>query len=163
HLTMYPAGSLPEHNSQERSPMMSNDMFANPQALKQLLLQATSRLSDAEAAQRYQQILAQLPPDQAAELNTLALSQVGATDRRQLAAQFRQAHEDPNTPFDGYEAANDDAAAHPRSLGRMAARAQQQDPDLLGGLLGGSSSLGGQVGKAALAALAALLIRRMMS
>jgi hypothetical protein len=142
---------------------MSNDLLANPQALTRQLLNATNSLSDAEAAQRYQQILAQLPPDQAAELNALALSQVGASDRRTIAAQFRQAHQDPSSAFDGY-AYNDEAeAASPLGLGQMAARAQQQDPALLGGLLGENSPLGGQIGKAALAALAALLIRRMMS
>ena len=142
---------------------MSNEAFADPRALAQQLMSAAQSLSDEEAAQRYQQILAQLPPNQAAELNALALSQVRSTDRRSLAAKFRRAHNDPNSPFDGYDYDDDKDAATPMSLGRMSARAQQQDPNLLGGIFGPDSKLGGQIGKAALAALAALLIRRMMS
>jgi hypothetical protein len=142
---------------------MSSNEFANPQALVQQITQATDRLSDQEAAQRYQQILGQLPPEQAAELNALALSQVGQDERRSLAGQFRQAHQNPNTPFDGYDFDDDDEAASPLGLGRMSARAQHQDPSLLGGMLGENSPLGGTLGKAALGALAAILIRQAMS
>jgi|GEM_PF-1610050 len=138
-------------------------MTNNPQELIHQVLQATDRMSDQEAAQRYQQILAQLPPEQAAELNALALSQVSAPERRTLAGQFRQAHNNPNTPFDGYHFDDEEEAASPLGLGRMSARAQQQDPALVGGLLGGNSQLGGAIGKAALGALAALLIRQLMS
>jgi hypothetical protein len=142
---------------------MSSQQFGNPQALIQQVMQATESLSDREAAQRYQQILAQLPPDQAEELNALALSQVDPGERRSLASQFRQAHQDPNTAFHGYDFDDDDEAASPMGLGRLSARAQQQDPALFGGMLGGDNPLGGRVGKAALAALATLLIRQMMS
>jgi len=142
---------------------MSTHQFANPQELIQQITHATNNLSDQEAAQRYQDILAQLPSDQATELNALALSQVGQDERRGLAGQFRQAHDNPNTPFDGYEFDDDDEAASPLGLGRMSARAQHQDPALLGSMFSGNSSLGGTVGKAALGALAALLIRQMMN
>lgn len=142
---------------------MSNDQFASPQALIQQITQATDNLSNQEAAERYQQILRQLPPEQAAELNALALSQVDQGQRRSLAGQFRQAHNNPDTPFDGYDFDDDDEAASPLGLGRMSARAQQQDPALFGGMLGGNSPLGGTLGKAALGALAAILIRQMMS
>ncbi|MBC8076974.1 MAG: hypothetical protein H7Y32_12930, partial [Chloroflexales bacterium] len=95
------------------------------------ITEATSSLSDEEATQRYQQILAQLPPDQAEELNALALSQVASGNRRSLARQFKQANDDPSSPFDGYtfnDDDDDDVVASPTSLGRMTARAQQQDP-----------------------------------
>lgn len=142
---------------------MTHQAFSDPQALAQQVMQAANSLSDQEASQRYQQILAQLPPDQAEELNALALSQVSSGERRVLASGFKQAHHDAERPFSGYDYDDDDEAATPNSLGRLSARAQQQDPALLGGLFGQNSSMGGQIGKAALAALAALLIRRMMS
>lgn len=142
---------------------MTNEMLSNPQALAQQVMAATENLSNEEAAQRYQQILAQLPSDQAAELNALAMSQVASSERKSLASNFKQAHQDPNSPFDGYDYDDDDEAADPRNLGQMSVRAQQQDPALLGNIFGNNSGLGGQIGKAALAALAALLIRRMMS
>lgn len=135
----------------------------NPQALIQQITQATENMSDQEAAQRYQHILGQLPPDQAANLNALALSQVSQDERRGLASQFRDAHNDANSSFNGYDFDDDDEAANPQSLGVLSARAQQQDPSLFGGMLGGNSPLGGTVGKAALGALAALLLRQMMS
>jgi hypothetical protein len=143
---------------------MSERQFGDQQAMIQRVLQATDSLSDEEAAARYQQILRQLPPDQAAELNALALSQVNPDERRNLAGQFRQAHHNPQTPFDGYDYDDDDEAASPMGLGRMTARAHEQDPSLLGGMFGGTNSaLGGTVGKAALGALAAILMRQMMS
>jgi hypothetical protein len=88
---------------------------------------------------------------------------VGADERRSLAGQFRAAHNDPNRPFSGYDVDDDDEAATPQVLGRLSARAQQQDPALLGSVLGSDNPLGGQIGKAALAALATLLIRQVLS
>ena len=144
---------------------MTTNSLGNPQALAQQLMEAANSLSDQEASQRYQQIVAQLPPDEATKLNALALSQVDHSERRTLASQFRQAKNDPNSPFDDFDDDDDDdRAADPMVLGRMTARAQQQDPALLGGMLGGQQSgIGGQIGKAALAALAAMLIRNMMN
>ncbi|MBC8163458.1 MAG: hypothetical protein H7Z42_19795 [Roseiflexaceae bacterium] len=143
---------------------MTINKIGDPQALSRQIMEATNNLTDEQASQRYQQILAQLPPDQAEDLNAMAMSQVGQTERHSLAAQLRQANNDPDSPFDGYDYDDDDEAASPASLGRMSLQAQQQDPRLLGGMLGGQQSgLGGQIGKAALSALAALLIRRMMS
>lgn len=144
---------------------MTTNSLGNPQALAQQLMEAANSLSDQEASQRYQQIVAQLPPDEATKLNALALSQVDHNERRTLASQFRQAKNDPNSPFDDFDDDDDDdRAADPMVLGRMTARAQQQDPALLGGMLGGQQSgIGGQIGKAALAALAAMLIRNMMN
>ena len=144
---------------------MTTNSLGNPQALAQQIMEAANSLSDQEASQRYQQIVAQLPPDEATKLNALALSQVDHNERRTLASQFRQAKNDPNSPFDDFDDDDDDdRAADPMVLGRMTARAQQQDPALLGGMLGGQQSgIGGQIGKAALAALAAMLIRNMMN
>jgi hypothetical protein len=142
---------------------MSEHQSANPQELIQHIVQATDSLTDQEAARRYQQILAQLPPDQATKLNALALSQASHGERHILASQFREAHDSASTPFDGYHFNSDDAAATPLGLGQMSARAQQQDPALFGNLLGENSSLGGKIGKAALAALAALLIRQLLN
>lgn len=141
---------------------MEQQVGGNAQALTKQLIAATDQLSDAEAAQRYQQILAQLPPQQAAELNAMALSQVSAGGRHTLAAHFKQAHHNPNSPFNGYTY-SDEEAAKPIHLGQMSARAQQQDPQLLGGILSSDNPIAGQIGKAALAALAAILIRRLTS
>lgn len=133
----------------------------NPQLLQQIA-SAANQMSPGEAAQRYQQIMAQLPPDVATQLNAMAFSQVPSDERRQVAAQLRNATNDASRPFDGFTYADDDEGAQPLALGRMTKQARDQDPDLIQGLLGGNSGLGGQIGKMALAALAYMLIQRMM-
>ncbi|NTU80974.1 MAG: hypothetical protein HGA45_16600, partial [Chloroflexales bacterium] len=142
---------------------MSNQPLSDPAGLAQQIMAAANSLSDEEAAQRYQQILARLPKDEAAKLNTLALTQVAPDQRRVLASGLKAASQDPARPFDGYGDDDDDTAATPQSLGRMTAQAAKQDPELANSLLGGNNSaLGGQIGRAALAALAALLIQRIL-
>ncbi|MEN9937184.1 MAG: hypothetical protein RLZZ387_3763 [Chloroflexota bacterium] len=140
---------------------MSNSPQANPQLMQQIAA-AANQLSPQEASQRYQQIMAQLPPDVAAQLNAVAFSQLPPDERRQVASQLRQANDDPSRPFDGFAYADEEEGAQPMSLGRMTKQARDQDPDLIQGLLGGNSGLGGQLGKMALAALAYMLIQRMM-
>jgi hypothetical protein len=133
----------------------------NPQLLQQIAA-AANQMSPGEAAQRYQQVMAQLPPDVATQLNAMAFSQVPADERRQVAARLRSANDDPNRPFDGFTYADEDEGAQPIALGRMTKQARDQDPDLIQGLIGENSGLGGQIGKMALAALAYMLIQRMM-
>lgn len=142
---------------------MSQETFSDPGRLAQQLLSAANSLTDEEAGRRYQQILGQLPREEAAQLNALALTQVAPDQRRVLASGLKQAHQDPNSAFDGYDDDDDEVAATPQRLGQMSAKAAQQDPALVNNLFGGeNSALGGQVGKAALAALAALLIRKFL-
>ncbi|MFV9506248.1 MAG: hypothetical protein AB4911_16990 [Oscillochloridaceae bacterium umkhey_bin13] len=139
-----------------------SDSAANPAALIQQIMAATNQMSDQEAMQRYQQLLAQLPREQAAQLNALAMSQLTPEQRNSLAAGFKQANADASRPFDGYVYQDDRAAAAPQNLGLMSAQALQQDPALVNQLLGGENSgMGGQVGKAALAALMALIASQM--
>jgi hypothetical protein len=133
----------------------------NAEVLQQIAA-AANQMSPGEAAQRYQQIMAQLPPDVATQLNAMAFSQVPADERRQVAARLRSANDDPSRPFDGFNYADDDEGAQPLALGRMTKQARDQDPDLIQGLIGENSGLGGQLGKMALAALAYMLIQRMM-
>ncbi|HWQ12023.1 MAG TPA: hypothetical protein VNL77_04445 [Roseiflexaceae bacterium] len=140
---------------------MSESPQAGPQ-LVQRITAAANALSPQEAAQRYQQIMAQLPPEVAARVSALAFSQVPPDERRQVAAQLRQANDDPRRPFDGFTYADEEEGAQPMALGRMTKRARDQDPALLGSLLGGDSSLGGQLGRMALTALAYVLIQRVM-
>ena len=143
---------------------MSQESFSDPARLAQQLLAAANSLTDEEASQRYRQILSQLPREEAAQLNALALTQVAPDQRRVLASGLKQAHNDPGSSFDGYDDDDDDVAATPQRLGQMSAKAAQQDPALVNNLFGGENSgLGGQIGKAALAALAAMLLRNLMS
>lgn len=119
-------------------------------------------ISDEEAARRYREMMRNAPPDLAAQANEHAFGQLPQQDRRALADHFRSASQDPNRPFDGYSYNDPNEAADPRNLGRMAGRASEQDPDLLGQLVGPNSPLNSTIGKAALAAGAAFLASRVL-
>lgn len=141
---------------------MSN-LESNPQAVVQQLVQAANSLTDEQASERYEAILDKLPPEAAAQLNALAFTQLSDDDRSEVASQFAQAHNDSARPFAGFSFNSRDEAANPVNLGQMSALAQQQDPALVQNIFGRNSPIAGTLGKAALSALAALLLRRMMS
>ena len=117
-------------------------------------------ISDSEAARRYRELLRNAPPELAEEAHEHAFGQLPQQDRRQLADQFRDATQDPNRPFDGYNYNDHNQAADPRSIGRMAHQAEGQDPDLLEQLIGKGSPLNSTLGRAALAGAAAYIASR---
>lgn len=119
-------------------------------------------ISDEEAARRYREMMRNAPPEVAAEANQQVFSHLPEQQRQALADHFRNASQDPNRPFDGYSYDDRNQAADPRNLGRMASQATQQDPDLLGQLVGPNSPLNSTLGKAALAAGAAFLASRVL-
>lgn len=119
-------------------------------------------ISDAEAAQRYRELMRNAPKELLDEANQHAFGQLPPDQRHSLAEQFRDATQNPGRPFDGYSYADPSHAADPRSLGRMAQQAENQDPDLFGQLFGQNSPLGGTVGQAILAAGAAYLAGRVL-
>ncbi len=125
------------------------------------------QISDAEAARRYRELMAQVDNDDDEAVNQSydeAFSRLSPQERRMLAQRFQEATRDPNRSYQGYREDMDlDRASNPRELGRMMRRAQQEDPDLLDQLLGPDSPLSGTAGKMALAAGAAFLARRFMS
>lgn len=120
-----------------------------------------SSISDAEAARRYREMMSNTPAGMSADAHASALDHLSAAERAKLAEQYKQAHNDPNSPFDGYTS-DDDQAADPSNLGRMAAQAGQQAPDLFDKVLGQGSPLGGTLGKMAMAGVAAYMASRML-
>ena len=119
-------------------------------------------ISDEEAARRYRELMQNASPDVAAQANEHVFSQLPQQDRSALASHFQSAHNDPDQPFDGYTYGDPNQAAEPRNLGRMASQAAQQEPDLLGQLVGQNSPLDSTLGKVALAAGAAYLASRVL-
>jgi hypothetical protein len=120
-------------------------------------------ISDAEAARRYREMMRNAPPDLADQAHDQAFGQLPSQDRRQLADRFRDATQDPNRPFDGYNYNDPNQAADPRNIGRMARQADQQDPNLMDQLLGKNSPLNSTLGRAALAGAAAYIASRVLS
>ncbi len=125
-------------------------------------------ISQAEAAQRYRDMMAHAPddlddPNAEAEYEQ-AFSNMSSEQRRELARQYRDANRDSSRSFEGFPQGQDlDQAASPRELGRMTRQAAQQDPNLLSSLLGGNSPLASPAGKRALMGLAMFAARRFLS
>jgi uncharacterized protein (DUF2267 family) len=113
-------------------------------------------ISEQEAAQRYQELMRNAPPELAEEANEAVFNQLPPEMRAQMAQQFRQGHNDPGNSFQGYDYDDDERAADPRSLSRMARTAGTQNPDFL------SQLASSPIGRAALAAGAAYLASRVL-
>jgi len=124
-------------------------------------------ISDDEAYSRYQQVAPQLPPDIYEQSAADSFSRLTPQQRRQLgqylarrAPQYGVSFPDVN--MDG----QDDRLQDPRFLGQMAGRLHQQQPGLLGQVLGaggGGGMLESPIAKAALAGITAVAMRRVMS
>lgn len=121
--------------------------------------QNPTEISDAEAAQRYRELMRNAPAGMAADAHAQALGRLSAAERAKLAEQYQQAHDDQNSPFDGF-LPND--SNNPANLGRMAHQAEQQDPDLFDKVFGQGSPLGGALGKMVLAGVAAYMASRVL-
>ena len=124
--------------------------------------QDPSSISDAEAARRYRELMSKSQPDLAADAHAQALGQLPPEQRSQIAQKYQEAHQDPNSPFDGYQYSDPSQAADPRNLGKMAHQAEQQSPDLFDKVFGEGSPLGSTAGKVALAGVAAYLASRVL-
>ncbi len=128
--------------------------------------ESPDQLSDAEAAQRYRELMAHADDqdDQdAQQAYDEAFSKLSERERRALAERYREATQDDSRPYQGYNQNQDlDTASSPRELGRMTRKAAQQDPDLLEQVVGPNSPLSGTGGRMALAGLAVFAAKRFL-
>jgi hypothetical protein len=132
-------------------------------AVLQRFVSNPASVSNEDALAAVKQFLSQAPPEVAEEASQYAFGALPPEARAQVAQQFRAAHNDPSTPFDGFTFDNDDAAATPHGLGAMGLQAARQDPTLLDNLFGKGGFFSGPVGKMLLAGVATYLINRMTS
>ena len=129
-------------------------------------------ISDREASQRYDQVASRLSPQEYQESAKEAFARLSPQQRQQfgqyLQQQARQQGVDvPDLNRDGI----DDRLQDPAYLAQVTGRLQQQQPGLVGQLLGAGGGAGGGVGqvlanplaKAALAGIAAMAVKRMMN
>ena len=147
--------------------------------------QAPHDIPEQEAVERYQQVAPHLPPDVYRESAQEVFARMSPQERMQvgqyMAQQARQqGHSFPDLNQDGI----DDRLQDPAHLAQVTGRMHQQQPGLLGQLLGGGGGggggfgggLGGMMGggggagmlenpiaKAALGGIAAIAVKRMMS
>lgn len=125
--------------------------------------QDPNSISADEASQRYRELLRNASPAAVSEAYDTVLGQLAPEQRRELAAQFQSAHEDPRSSFNGFRFSSASQASDARTLGQMAQQAEQQDPGLLDRILGQNSPLNSTLGRLALAGIAAYLAQRALS
>ncbi len=125
-------------------------------------------ISDQEAYSRYQQVAPQLPPQMYQESAQEAFSRLTPQQRLQLGQYLQQqtrqqGYDVPDLNRDGI----DDRLQDPGYLAQATGQLHQQQPGILGDLLGGGG--GGQgmlqspIAKAALAGIAAVAVKKMMA
>ena len=129
--------------------------------------------SDEEVSSRYQQVSRQIPPDLYQESAQEAFSRMSPQERMQFGQHLRQQTRQQNYNFpDVDQDGQDDRFQDPNYLAQVTGRIHQQQPDMLGQLMGGAAGLlGGQGGgnvlgnplaKAAMAGIAAMAVKKMM-
>ena len=133
-------------------------------------------ISGDEAYRRYQQVAPQLPPDVYEDAARESFSRMSPQERMQFGQHLQQRSRQQGINFpDLNQDGIDDRYQDPNFLAQMTGRMHQQQPNLLGQLLGGGQQQamggGGGIGdllnnplaKAALGGIAAMAVRRMMS
>ena len=127
-------------------------------------------ISDQEAYTRFQQVAPQLPPDMYQQSAQQAFERLSPDQRLQLGQYLQQQAHQQRVPFP--HQGGMDAFQDPGYLAQVTGQMHQQQPGILGQLLGGALGGGGSGGsqgmlespiaKAALAGIAAMAVKQMM-
>ena len=127
-------------------------------------------ISDQEAVNRYQQVATRLPPDMYQQSAEEAFARMSPQERQEFARHLQQRSQQQGAPFPDFNRDGiDDRYQDPRMLAQVTSRMEQQQPGILGQLLGGGggggagSMLDNPLAKAALAGVAAMAVKKMMS
>jgi hypothetical protein len=128
--------------------------------------------SDQEVANRYQQVSRDLPADVYQESAQEAFSRMSPQERRQFGQYLQQQTRQQNLNFPDLDGdGQDDRYQNSNYLAQATSRIHQQQPDLLGQLLGGAAGMmGGNQGnifsnplaKGAMAGIAAIAAKKLM-
>jgi hypothetical protein len=128
-------------------------------------------ISDQEALDRYGQIAPQLPAETYRESAEQAFSRLSPQERGEFARylQSRTRDRSLNIPDLDRDGIDDRAQKDPGYLANVTTQMHQQQPDLLGQLLGGAGGQGGlggalssPIAKAALAGIAAMAAQKFL-
>ena len=119
-------------------------------------------ISDDEALTRYQQVDEALPPEEYERSAEEAFSRLSPQERLEFTRFLRQRSQQKgvNFPDLNQDGIDDRLQQDPHALAQMTSRMRQQQPGLLGQLLGGAG--GSPLGRAALAGVAAVALKKMM-
>jgi len=124
--------------------------------------------SDQEVLQRYQQVAPQLPPQEYKSAAEQAFNNMSPQDRTQFGQYVEQQLRSQATPMQSFNPAGGNPQMYQDAgyLAQQATQLHQQQPGLLGQLLGGGGGAGGLLAspaaKAALAGIAAMAISNAM-
>ncbi len=126
--------------------------------------------SNQEVLDRYNQVAPQLPPDMYQQSAEEAFARMAPQERQEFARHIQQRSRQQGVNFPDFNQDGiDDRYQDPRMLAQVTSRMEQQQPGILGQLLGGgggggaSSMLDNPLAKAALAGVAAIAVKKMMS
>lgn len=129
--------------------------------------------SDQEVYDRYQQVSRQVPQDVYQQSAYETFNRMSPQERGQFGQYMQQQTRQQNYDFPDFNADGiDDRLQDPQYLAQATSRMHQQQPDMLGQLLGGAGSmlgggggnaLGNPLVKGAMAGIAALAVKKMMS
>jgi hypothetical protein len=126
-------------------------------------------ISEDEAASRYQEVSSQLSDDDYELSAREAFERMSPEQRRQLAQMVRRQGREKNVRLDQFDAADDERDADPAELARMTRHVRKQQPGGLAALLGGGGGggvagiLSNPVAKSALAGVAAMAAKKVLS
>ncbi len=115
-----------------------------------------------EVVDRYQRTMQHAPPEVVQQAHEEAFSRMPMDQRQQIVDQFRQAHNDPQPPFQFPGFTNSQRDYAPAQMGQMFGQAQRQQPDLLQSMLGQGGALSNPLAKMAMAGVAAIAAQRLM-
>ena len=126
-------------------------------------------ISDREAVSRYQQVATRLPPDMYQQSAEEAFARLSPQERQEFARYLQQRSQQQGLDFPDFNQDGiDDRYQDPRMLAQVTSRMEQQQPGILGQLLGGGggggagSMLENPLAKAALAGVTAMAVKQMM-
>lgn len=118
-------------------------------------------IDDDEAIDQYRRVAPNLSDDDYEESAREAFARLDPDQRRELGHHLAQEARQRNVQFD------DDDFSDPGALGRLTRNAQRQQPGFLENVLGGGGGTGGgmlssPLGKAAMAGIAAMAMKKFM-
>ena len=125
-------------------------------------------ISDREAVSRYQQVAPQLPADVYQQSAQEAFTRMSPQERQEFARYLQQRSQQQGVDIPDFNQDGiDDRYQDPQKLAQVTTRMEQQQPGILGQLLGGGGSGGGSMlnnplAKAALAGVTAMAVKRML-
>jgi hypothetical protein len=126
--------------------------------------------SDQEVLDRYNQVAPRLPPDMYQQSAEEAFARLSPQERQEFARYLQQRSQQQGLNFPDFNQDGiDDRYQDPRRLAQVTSRMEQQQPGILGQLLGGGggggagSMLDNPLAKAALAGVAAIAVKKMMA